>query len=80
MEVIFPDWIERLTGVLQKEALVRETALLEHLLIFWQLPHLRPITPVTGHTFEDMAAFWSDGDAGFATSLNVIAPGVSAAP
>lgn len=78
MEVIFPDWIEDLTGVLQ-EALVRETALLEHLLIFLAITtSSAPLLGLLGTVWGIMAAFWSVGMQGY-TSLNVIAPGVSAA-
>ena len=78
MEVVFPDWIEDLTSVLQ-ETIVRETALLERLLIFLAITSSSaPLLGLLGTVWGVMAAFWSVGMQGY-TSLSVIAPGVSAA-
>jgi len=78
IDVIFSGWIEDFTSVLQ-EALIREIAILEHLLIFLAITSSSaPLLGLLGTVWGVMVAFWSVGMQGY-TSLSVIAPGVSAA-
>ena len=77
-DVTFFDWIEDFTSVLQ-ETLVRETTVLERLLIFLAMTSSSaPLLGLLGTVWGVMIAFWSVGMQGY-TSLSVIAPGVSAA-
>lgn len=78
LDVIIQNWVEDFTGVLQ-ETIVRETAILEHHLIFLAITSSSaPLLGLLGTVWGVMAAFWSVGMQGY-TSLSVIAPGVSAA-
>lgn len=78
IEVILSSWVEDFTSVLQ-EALIREIALLERLLIFLAITSSSaPLLGLLGTVWGVMVAFWSVGMQGY-TSLSVIAPGVSAA-
>ena len=78
IEVILSSWVEDFISVLQ-EALTREVALLEHLLIFLAITSSSaPLLGLLGTVWGVMVAFWSVGMQGY-TSLSVIAPGVSAA-
>ncbi len=78
IDVIIHNWTEDFTGVLQ-ESIVRETAILERFLIFLAITSSSaPLLGLLGTVWGVMMAFWSVGMQGY-TSLNVIAPGVSAA-
>lgn len=78
VDVIVQNWVEDFTGVLQ-ENIVRETAILEHYLIFLAITSsTAPLLGLLGTVWGVMSAFWSVGMQGY-TSLGVIAPGVSAA-
>ncbi len=78
VDVIVQNWVEDFTGVLQ-ESIVRETAILEHYLIFLAITSsTAPLLGLLGTVWGVMTAFWSIGMQGY-SSLGVIAPGVSAA-
>jgi biopolymer transport protein TolQ len=78
LDVIFLDWVEDLTSVLQ-ETIVRETVILERFLIFLAITSSSaPLLGLLGTVWGVMISFWSVGRQGY-TSLSVIAPGVSAA-
>ncbi|PID60195.1 hypothetical protein CSB45_00625 [candidate division KSB3 bacterium] len=78
IEVMFSEWIEEFSSVLQ-ESLTRETMALEHFLIFLAISSSSaPLLGLLGTVWGVMTAFWSVGMQGY-TSLGVIAPGVSAA-
>ena len=78
IDVMFAEWIEEFTSVLQ-EALMREMIFLERFLIFLAITSSSaPLLGLLGTVWGVMVSFWSVGMQGY-TSLSVIAPGVSAA-
>ncbi len=78
IDIMFTEWIEEFTSVLQ-ESLLRETVFLERFLIFLAITSsTAPLLGLLGTVWGVMISFWSVGMQGY-TSLNIIAPGVSAA-
>ena len=78
IDIMFTEWVEEFTSVLQ-ETLLRETVFLERFLIFLAITSsTAPLLGLLGTVWGVMISFWSIGMQGY-TSLNIIAPGVSAA-
>ncbi|PIE34357.1 hypothetical protein CSA56_08220 [candidate division KSB3 bacterium] len=78
IDIMFTEWVEEFTSVLQ-ESLLRETVYLERFLIFLAITSsTAPLLGLLGTVWGVMISFWSVGMQGY-TSLNIIAPGVSAA-
>ena len=78
ISVYFPEWVEEFTSVLQ-ESLIRETMLLERMLIFLAVTSSSgPLLGLLGTVWGVMMSFWSVGMQGY-SSLAAVAPGISAA-